>query len=181
MKRSHIPCILALLFFLAGCATSIETLPSDAWTIDQVPYFEQEDFQCGPAALATVINYWYTKNKSNKRLSVETIVDQIYSHSAKGVLGLDLEAYARKLGFNAVQPSGAIEEIRKSIDAKIPVIILVDYGGTFHQQNHFMVAKGYTHDGIVFNSGRRENHLISNETLQKIWKKTGFWALIIRP
>jgi predicted double-glycine peptidase len=180
MKRTHTPFMLAMLLYLAGCATFTEILPSDARTIDQFPYFQQEDFQCGPAALATVINYWYTKNKSNKRLSVETIVGKIYSPSAKGVLGLDLEAYARKLGFNAVQSSGTIEEIKSSIDAKIPVIILVDYGGAFHQQNHFMVAKGYTHDCIVFNSGRRENLLIPIETLQRIWKKTNFWALIIQ-
>lgn len=181
MKRSHIPCILVLLFYLAGCSTFSQTLPSDARIIDQVPYFEQESFQCGPAALATVINYWYGKNKSNKWLSVETIVGEIYSPSAKGVLGLDLEAYARKHGFNAIQSSGAIEEIKRNIDAKIPTIILVDYGGVFHQQNHFMVAKGYTQDGVVFNSGRRENHLIPNDILQRIWKKTDFWTLIIKP
>jgi predicted double-glycine peptidase len=182
MKKRSALLMVAVLCCQVACVTTKGLLPADARMIVQVPYFEQEDFQCGPAALATVINYWHIKDeKSDKRITVDSIIAEIYSPSAKGVLGLDLEFYARKLGFNVVQYSGTLEEIKRSIDAKSPIIILVDYGATFLQQNHFMVAKGYTHDSIVFNSGRRENQLISNEALMRIWKKTGFWALTVKP
>jgi len=173
--------MLVIFLYLTSCATFPARIPAGARIIERVPYFEQEDFQCGPAALATVINYWYIKNNSNKRLSIDAIITEVFSPRVKGVLSLDLELYARKLGYNALQYSGAIEEIKRNIDENAPVIILVDYGGPFFQQNHFMVAKGYTRDAIIFNSGRRENNLILNESLIKIWKKTGFWILVIKP
>jgi len=181
MKRTHIPFILVLLFCVTACATTMEHLPKHARVIDDVPYFEQDDFQCGPAALATAINYWYARQKSGKQLSIDTIVAAIYSPNARGVLGLDLETYAIRLGFNIVRLQGEISGIKRSVDDRTPVIVLVDYGGAFHQQNHFMVAKGYTDDGVIFNSGRKEDDLIPNDTLQRIWKKTNFWALIIKP
>jgi len=183
MKSSSIPFVLMLVIFpyLTSCAAFPARIPAGERIIERVPYFEQEDFQCGPASLATVINYWYIKNNSNERLSIDAIITEVFSTRVKGVLSLDLELYARKLGFNSLQYSGAIEEIKRNIDENAPVIILVDYGVSFFQQNHFMVAKGYTWDGIIFNSGRRENHLILNESLIKIWKKTGFWILVIKP
>jgi len=128
-----------------------------------------------------VVNYWYLKGRSARQLSIETIVADIYSPSARGVLGVDLGLYARKLGFDVVDRAGSVEDIKRNIDLGVPVVILVDYGMLVYQQNHFMVAKGYTNDGIIVNSGREENQVILAEDLNKIWKKTGFWSLIVRP
>ena len=180
MKNCLFLCLLVVLLCLTGCATT-GRITADARIIEGVPYFEQEDFQCGPAALVTVINYWHRKNRCNERLSVDAVAKEIFSNRAKGVLSLDLELYARKLGFTSLQFSGTIEKIKEYLDENSPVIILVDNGRAFYQQNHFMVAKGYTQDGIIFNSGREENHLILKESLITIWKKTDFWALAIKP
>lgn len=171
----------ALFFSVAGCRTLPEQLPADVTMIHQVPFFEQEDFQCGPAALATVINYWFIKTKRDGRITVESITRDIYSKAARGVLGVDLELYARKHGFDAVQLNATMEDIRAAIDNGVPVIVLVDFGkGPFHQ-NHFMVAKGYYRDGMIFNSGRRENYLMTGEAFARIWKRASYWALFIKP
>jgi predicted double-glycine peptidase len=149
--------------------------------IENVPYFAQENFQCGPAALATVVNYWYLREGSGKQLLIETIIADIYSPSARGVLGMDLGLYAQKLGFDMTGRAGTVDDIKRNVDMGVPVIILVDYGMFAYQQNHFMVAKGYTSDGIIVNSGRAENQVIPVKDLNKIWKKTGFWSLVVRP
>ncbi|OPY71285.1 MAG: Peptidase C39 family protein [Syntrophorhabdus sp. PtaU1.Bin002] len=173
--------IVVLLFSFCGCAHRAGLIPSVARYIENVPYFAQEDFQCGPAALATVVNYWYLKDRSARQLSIENIVADIYSPSARGVLGVDLGLYARKLGFDVTDRAGSVEDIKRNIDLGVPVVILVDYGMFAYQQNHFMVVKGYTNDGVIVNSGREENQVILAEDLNKIWKKTGFWSLIVRP
>jgi ABC-type bacteriocin/lantibiotic exporter with double-glycine peptidase domain len=172
---------IVLFFLIASCATIRVTSPTDALLLNNVPFFKQDDFQCGPSALGTVLNYWYKRGETGKSLAPQDIISEIYSSSARGVLGIDLELYAKRLGFRTLQYSGSIEDIRSNIDKGIPLIILVDYGISLYQQNHFIVTTGYTKDGIIVNSGRKENELILDEELQKIWKKTGFWTLSITP
>jgi hypothetical protein len=44
-----------------------------------------------------------------------------------------------------------------------------------------MVVTGYAANGILVNSGRAENEFIEEEDLLSIWKKTGYWMLVVRP
>jgi hypothetical protein len=44
-----------------------------------------------------------------------------------------------------------------------------------------MVVKGYTQDGIILNSGGRENLVILKESLLNIWKRTNYWMLVVKP
>jgi predicted double-glycine peptidase len=169
-------CLLALLF---ACATTPPT--GDDVIIAGVPFFEQDEYQCGPSALATVIDYWYAKDRRGEFLSPEEIASHIYSPGARGVLGIDLELYAKRLGFQADQHSATPSRLREEVRKGVPAIILVDYGFASYQRNHFMVVKGYTREGIIVNSGRNEGEHISYKELTKIWKKTGFWTLSIRP
>ena len=173
--------ILMLTCLLSGCATTTNIPLEDTRLIDNVPFFKQDDYQCGPSALASVINYWYTKKAVPKNITVEEIVAAIYSPSARGILGIDLESYARKKGLQVKQYSGSIADIKESIDGGTPLILFVEYGFLFYQLNHFIVTKGYTQEGIIVNSGRKENELIPNEELDKIWRKTGYWSLLIKP
>ncbi len=178
--KNRILLVLLFLFFIS-CVTTQIPLPEEATLLHSVPFFRQDDFQCGPAAFATVVNYWYMKRETDKNLRLEEIIPEIYSASARGVLGIDLELYAKRLGFHALQYKGSIEDLKNNINRGIPLIMLVDYGISVYQRNHFIVATGYTKNDIIVNSGRKQNELIHNEDLNKIWKKTGFWTLIIEP
>jgi len=174
---------LILCCLLTACAAARHgtPLPEGSVIINGVPFFEQEDYQCGPASFAAVVNYWYRKGSKGRTLSLEEAVARTYSPSARGVLGIDLEINARKLGFKAVGKAGTIEAVRHSVDQGAPVIILVDYGFLIYQRNHFMVVIGYGPDFVIVNSGRQENEIISNDDLVKIWKRTGCWSLFIEP
>jgi ABC-type bacteriocin/lantibiotic exporter with double-glycine peptidase domain len=171
-----------IVCLLYGCSSvNTPVLPPDGALLSGVPFFRQDDFQCGPSALATVIGYWYARKNTGKRLSHDDVVAAVYSPGAGGVLGIDLELYAKRLGFDTTQYSGSIADIRANIKKETPLIILVDYGYLMYQNNHFMVTTGYTDDGIVVNSGRKQNEIIPDRELEKIWRKTGFWSLRIQP
>jgi hypothetical protein len=49
---------------LSGCSTGAKELaiarPSQAVLIKDVPFFPQLDYQCGPASLAGVLNYYHS-------------------------------------------------------------------------------------------------------------------------
>ena len=171
---------IALLPALTNCATGLQA-HQDATIIKDVPFFSQEAHQCGPAALATVMNYWYEKMGTDKRTDPGQIAAAIYSPSAGGVLGLDLEMYARKKGFRTEQYSGSLDDLKERIDRGIPVLIFVDYGFLSYQVNHFMVATGYTKGRIIVNSGHRQNQPVPDGELEKIWKKNGHWTLVVEP
>ena len=182
MKRYLVFSILALSWFFSGCAATVYAPPPEGThLIGNVPFFKQEDYQCGPSALAGVLNYWYMKRDSSERLSVEEIVAAIYSPSARGVLGIDLENYARHKGFTTRQFQGSIADVRTSVDSGTPLILFVEYGFSLYRLDHFVVAKGYTNDSVIMNSGRKENDIIPNKELLKIWERTGYWSLLIEP
>lgn len=156
-------------------------MPEGARILSDVPFFPQEDYQCGPAALATVMNYWYIREGGTARIGIDEITEAIYSPGARGVLPTDLENYPGKKGFTTERFRGSMGSLRENIDRGIPVILLVDLGLSLYQLNHFLVATGYTDDGIIVNSGRREREVFKNSDLEKAWKKTGYWAIRLFP
>ena len=167
---------LMLLSFLFSCTASRSVMePGTARMIEGIPFFPQEIYQCGPASVAGVLNYW------GAEASPEAIAGEIYSKSAKGTLTMDMVIYARKKGLEAVQYEGSITDLKENIDLGYPLIVLVDYGFWVYQQNHFMVVVGYNRDGIIVNSGRDRHKVIPANDLLKPWNKTDRWTLLIKP
>ncbi|MEO0248459.1 MAG: C39 family peptidase [candidate division WOR-3 bacterium] len=172
--------IVVIFSFLDACTTS-QKMAGSLTLLSGVPFYRQEAYECGPAALATVITYWHTKTGVGSVVTPEEIVAEIFSPSARGVLGLDLQLFAKKRGFQTQTSNGSLDEIRKQIDRGIPPIILVDYGFSFYQRNHFIVVTGYAANGVLANTGSAENEFIGEEELLRIWKKTGYWMLVVKP
>jgi hypothetical protein len=170
-----------LLYLLTACASMSPTLPKGSTILPDIPFFKQEAYQCGPAVLATVIDYWQQRTGKGAWVTPEQLVPEIYSPTARGILGIDLEIYAKKHGFQSRQFAGKVLDLREAIDLGTPPIILVDYGFGFYQQGHFMVVTGYGPKGIIVNSGHHENRFISEEDLDRLWKKTGYWTFLLLP
>ena len=163
--------IFTLLAFLCSCATFQGT--NRDHIIENVPFYPQTAYQCGPASLAGVLNYWGVK------VSPDEIAEEIYSSSARGTLDIDMVLYARRKGLNATQYEGNIEDVRKHIDSRHPIIVLVGYGFSLIQKNHFMVVIGYSDYGVIVNSGKDKEKFISEKDFLKSWDKTKFWTLLI--
>jgi hypothetical protein len=72
---------------------------------------------------------------------------------------MDLYAYANSLDLFARQFNGDAIGLRRAVERKEPVIILVDYGKGPFQINHFMVVSGYSSEGFVVHSGKGLRHI----------------------
>jgi predicted double-glycine peptidase len=165
--------IILLLYSCAG-AGHIQK-GSQTHLIKNVPFFPQLAYQCGPASLAGVLNFW------GIYVTPDEVAEDIYSKSEKGTLDIDMVLYAQKKGLQAILYKGSIKDLRDNIDSGYPVIVLVDYGFWVYQQNHFIVVIGYNDDGVVVNSGKEKEKFISEKDFLKSWEKTNFWTLLIKP
>jgi ABC-type bacteriocin/lantibiotic exporter with double-glycine peptidase domain len=163
-----------MICLLSSCAAPARIAGTNGRTLADVPFFPQEKYECGPAALASVLNY----NGVNS--TPEEIAAAIFSRTAKGTLNFDLALYAMGKGLEAEIYAGSMDAIVRSIEKRIPLIVLVDYGFWVYQQNHFMVVVGYNENGLIVNSGRENLKFIPSGEFLKIWEKTKYWTLSVR-
>jgi ABC-type bacteriocin/lantibiotic exporter with double-glycine peptidase domain len=164
-----------LLSQLISCITAKE-IPESSHTrkIENLPFHPQESYQCGPASLAGVLNYW------GVAVTPDEVARNIFSASAGGTLTIDMVLYARQKGLSAEQYKGSLDNLRQNIDSGLPIVVLVDLGGVLLQMNHFMVIVGYTEFGILANSGKDHEKFIPEDDFLKSWEKTNFWTLRMR-
>lgn len=179
LRHLRIPIAVAITVCLAACATN----PSVVGTLDRnrpglrliesVPFFPQRQHQCGPAAMASVLNY------RGLKIAPDEIAAAIYSKSARGTLTIDLILFSENKGLRAEQYSGGIEDLRRNIDASNPLIVLADYGFLAYRRDHFMAVVGYDRDHVIVHSGGERFKPIPTEDFLRVWKKTKFWTLLI--
>jgi len=168
-------CTFLALVLISSCITA-QQIPQtyDMHVINNVPFFPQEDYQCGPASLASVLTYW------NIHTEPDEIGRDIFSKSARGTLTIDMMLYAQKKGLYVQQFKGSSEALRNYLDSGYPLIVLVDYGISLFQMNHFMVVTGYRNSSVIVHSGRFQNKLIPEKDFLASWKKTDYWSLLIK-
>lgn len=175
-KFSRVLFLLIVASPMLSCC-AVTKIPESPYThiIQNVPFYPQEIYQCGPASLAGVLNFWGVK------VSPGEISGKIFSESARGTLNLDMVLFTNSMGLNAYQYAGDLNDIKKNINSGFPVIVLVDYGISVFEKSHFMVVKGYNNQGVIVNSGEKQDYFISDEEFRKVWKRAHYWTLLIQP
>lgn len=167
--------ILALLILLPSLTYGGDIPLS--YIIKGVPFYPQLDYYCGPASLASVINYW------GGNVTQEEIGAKIYRKELKGSLSLDLLLYAREKGFRAEMIRGDIERLKSEILKGRPVIAFINLGFRWLPRWHYVVVFGYDdrREELITHSGRERIKRFSYKRFIKMWEKTDYWALIITP
>lgn len=158
---------------IVACSSHLTIQYGPEVIINHVPFYPQEDYQCGPSSLAAVLKF------HGLDISPQEIASEIYSKSARGTLDMDLLFYAQKRGLDARKYSGSISDLKERIKQGHPLIVLVDYGYGPLQANHFMVIVGYNESGVFANSGREEKRFIPDKEFLRVWGRTGYWTLLI--
>ena len=143
--------------------------------IEDGPFYGQEEYQCGPSALAGVLNFY------GVHVTPEEISDEIFSKSIRGTFTFDMLIYAQNKGLVAEQYRGELHNLKRNIIKNRPLIVLVNYGGAIFQANHFMVVIGYTKKGFILQSGKNSHKYMDFEDFLKAWNDANNWTLLIHP
>ncbi len=174
---------LVLAAVLGGCAApqtravidSPRGLPSDA-RVASVPFFPQQRFHCGPAALAMALAW------SGLSVTSEQLVPEVYTPGREGTLPADVVSAARRHERLAV-PVERLSDVLAEISAGHPVIVFQNLGLSVLPYWHFAVAMGYDLEAgtISLHSGREAERTIGLATFEHTWTRAGSWALAVMP
>ena len=189
-SKNHRGMAIAISFFLLyGCASytgiikentsqrSTEFTPKPDFYINNVPFFPQKRYYCGPASLASVMNFYGVS------VTEEEIAKEVYNTKLSGTLSMDILIYARAKGFDAFYYKGNMEDIKKYISIGKPVILFLDLGYFFYPVRHYIVATGYNDKigYLIAHSGVEKDKIFSYKEIQSAWEKTGFGTILVLP
>ena len=177
---------LYCLLCVCGCTTTpqsrqiLETKPAsipDAIELAQTPFFPQQKYQCGPAALATVLQ--------SHRVDVtpETLVPQVYIPERQGSLQIEMKAAARRYGMLPYQLEPQLGNVLQEVSAGNPVLVMQNLGLDWFPKWHYAVVIGFDIDKneMILRSGTSERWITKLEVFERTWQRADRWALAIVP
>jgi tetratricopeptide (TPR) repeat protein len=143
--------------------------------LTEVPFFPQQEYHCGPAALASIFSYHGTE------VEPDQIADLIYIPGLKGSLQTEVVAATRQFELLPVQLDGTLESLLREIAAGNPVFVLQNLGLDSIPVWHYEVVIGYdlAERMVILRSGLNPRVLRPFAVFEQTWKRAGFWALAI--
>lgn len=151
-------------------------LPAKA-ELTAVPFHAQEEYHCGPAALAMALN------AAGVAVTPETLAEQVYLPGRKGSLQVEMLVAARRNGMVAYELEPKLGDVLREIAAGTPVIVLENYGIGPWPGWHYAVAVGYDLEAgeIIRRSGPRPRQALPFPVFEYVWKSEGHWAMVAVP
>ena len=180
LRKFYLVLVIVAVLTLPGCNQN--ALPPQASSVNEniivvgnVPFVKQQDKFCGPAAMASVMQFY------GQDIDQEAVAKQIYIPELNGALISDMENFARDNGFNTLSTNGDFELLKSHLDNNHPVILLVDRGKWKVSVPHYYVAYGYNDERrtIILHTGYKETQEVSFEKLDREWKKMNRLMLVV--
>jgi tetratricopeptide (TPR) repeat protein len=177
------PLLLVFTVTAGGCATNVlqgaadASLPS-AIEWQDTPFFPQEEYQCGPAALATLLS------SSGRTVRPEELVAKVYVPGKRGSFQAELLAATRsyeRIPF--VIPPDIAALLAELADGRA-VLVFQNLGARLWPVWHYAVVIGFSteHDRIILRSGTTQRLDLSAKRFLKTWKRGDYWGLVaLRP
>jgi tetratricopeptide (TPR) repeat protein len=168
-----------LLAGLAGCAASpplADGLSAEAprsIELSATPFFPQEDYQCGPAALAMLLR------ASGVEIEPQALVPQVFIPGRLGSLQAELIGAARRHGRLPYPLAATADEMIAELVEGRPVLVLQNLRASRWPKWHYAVLIGYDADRNValLRSGTEERLEMRWQRFAGTWHRGGRWAM----
>jgi hypothetical protein len=172
---------IGAMFAIAGCAARGPVLaPAMAGDgparveLKATPFFPQEQYQCGPAALATVLS------AAGAEVTADSLVPEVYIPGRAGSLQAELVAATRRHDRVPYLLPPTLEALLAALDGGSPVLVLQKLGAGPFPGWHYAVVIGYdtTADHFVLRSGTERRKVMSADHFLATWDRAERWALV---
>ncbi|MBL1276636.1 MAG: PA2778 family cysteine peptidase [Ectothiorhodospiraceae bacterium] len=173
----------SLLLVLSGCASGLQTQQlrvnpagfPDQKELSHTPFFPQQQYQCGPAALATVLNH------SGVKIDAQSLQSEIYLPSRRGSLQIEILASTRRHNRVPYKIEPTLFALFSEITAGNPVLVLQNLGFNWAPQWHYAVVIGFNipQRTVILRSGMEARHMTAMDTFELTWARSNYWGLVI--
>ncbi|MCC5886483.1 MAG: PA2778 family cysteine peptidase [Gammaproteobacteria bacterium] len=174
MPKSLLAMLLSLL--LAACAGPrvLPDLPSEGVELSETPFHPQERYQCGPAALATVLQ------AAGVDTSPDALVDQVWLPDRQGSLQLELVAATRRHDRVAYVMEPQFPALLAELQAGRPVLVMQNLGTSWYPVWHFAVVIGFEPDSdrILLRSATTRRLAMPLRSFLRSWELAESWAMV---
>ena len=175
--------LLCAAALLAGCATPQTRMLAAAppaverAELTEVPFFPQEEYQCGPAALATVMT------AAGREITPEALTPQVFLPQRRGSLQIEMLAAPRRHGMVSLRLAPQLGDVLAEVAAGHPVIVLQNLALDWYPMWHYAVVVGYDlgRQTIILRSGAERRQELPLATFERTWARGGHWAMMALP
>ncbi|MCX4186351.1 PA2778 family cysteine peptidase [Methylophaga sp. OBS4] len=172
------------VMLLSACASTPQTTklineqPADIPAqveLSEVAFFPQKKYQCGPAALATILDHQKIKAQP------EDLVNRVYIPERKGSLQIEMIATARSYGLMTYKLAPELKELLTELANGHPVLVFQNLSLPWIPRWHYAVAVGYdlNQQQLILRSGVEERHIVSFATFEQTWQRAEYWAYVV--
>ncbi|MCC5867757.1 MAG: PA2778 family cysteine peptidase [Gammaproteobacteria bacterium] len=169
------------LVFLGGCAAGpeLQLLREQGSTVEltEVPFFAQDQYQCGPAALATVLV------SDGVEVTPQQLVSQVYVPDRRGSLQAELLAATRSHGRVPYVMNHSLAPILEALHAGYPVLVLQNLGLDRWPIWHYAVLIGFDaeREEFLLRSGTTRRQRSTARSFLGSWDRAGRWSMVVVP
>lgn len=149
--------------------------PAKAVLLADVPFHPQTEYQCGPAALATVLG------ASGVPSTPGQLAQQVWLPGRQGSLQLELVAATRRAGRIPYQIDADPDALLAELQAGRPVLVLQNLLVRSVPRWHYAVLVGSepARNRLLLNSGAERGLEMSAPKFLRTWDWAGRWGLVV--
>jgi tetratricopeptide (TPR) repeat protein len=167
---------LALLILLGSSACALlprAAPPLPPENLLDTPFWPQREYQCGPAALASLLN------ASGIKVTPDQLVPLVYLPARKGSLQTELLAAPRRFDRIAYPLPPKVAAIETAFQEQLPSLVLLNLGVSWLPIWHYAVVIGLDDKQVWLHSGEQSQRPVPREDFLKQWARAGQWAMLV--
>jgi len=146
-------------------------------SIPGVPFFPQDDFQCGPAALAMVVQH------AGVKVLPDELTEQVYVPGRQGSFQVEMLTATRRQALVAYTLRPQLEDLLREVASGNPVLVFQNLSLQVYPMWHYAVVIGFdrARNTVMLHSGVTERLEMSLFTFERTWARGEHWAMVALP
>ncbi|MCC5827095.1 PA2778 family cysteine peptidase [Alkalimonas sp.] len=175
---------LLLCFLLPACSSlstnyqyqQLSSAELSAIELSDTPFFPQQQYHCGPAALATVLQV-----SGVQAANPDSLAEQVYLPDRQGSLQAELLAASRRAERIPYVLAPQLTDLLAELDAGHPVLVLQNLGLARWPRWHYAVVIGFdpNKQQLLLRSGSRYRQSMSLRQFERSWQLADYWAMVV--